>query len=476
MSTTDAEPRLVLFDGHGIIHRAYWGNRDHPLSVRHTGEVVTAVFGFANTLLSVLDKLRPTHVAVTMDTGVPTFRHVKDGTYKAHRPEMPSDLRSQIARVRELIQAFNIPIYEADGFEADDVLGTLAAQAVEQGITTYLVTLDSDILQLVRPGVFCFMYRLFQRDIVTYDVQGVIERYGVPPERIPDLKGLKGDTSDNIPGVPGIGEKTAVKLLQAFGSVDGIFEHLDEVQPAKTRELLRQHEEQARFSREMATIVTDAPVTLDLERCRTADFDAGKVEDLFYTLEFRSLMGRLSDLVKRSDGERRRQQQPDAVPVAYRTIYTLAELDEAIAAVRRTGRMAFDTETTSTNAMSAGLVGISISWEPGQACYIPVGHLPELDSPEQLPVNAVIERLQPLFSDSAIEKIAHNAKYDMEVLANAGLRVERIDSDTMIAAYLLGDRDIGLKSLAHDLLGVQMTPISALIGTGSKQITMAQVP
>ncbi|HLZ71236.1 MAG TPA: DNA polymerase I [Dehalococcoidia bacterium] len=468
-------PRLVILDGFAIVFRAYWAQKDHPLSVSTTGEVTTAVYGFANTLLSVMNNLRPTHIAVAMDFPAPTFRHLKADTYKAHRPPMPEDLHHQFTRVRELIGAFNIPIYEAEGFEADDVLGTVALQAEKLGIETYIVTLDSDILQLVRDDlVRVFMYRLYQHDTLLYDEEKVIERYGVRPSQIPDLKGLKGDTSDNLAGVKGIGEKTAVKLIQTYGSVPGIFERLDEVAPARLQELLRANREQALHCREMATIVTDAPVQFSTETTQVLDYDRDKVEDLFMALEFKTLLNRLPASALPSI---RPVAAPDAgaVVAEYRTVTSLEALDEVIAACRAAGSFAFDTETTSTNAIAASLVGISLSWAPGASCYIPVGHLPDLESPEQLPADMVIERLRPLFSDPAIQKTAHNAKYDLEVLAGAGLVLDGVDADTMLAAYLLGDRDIGLKSLALEVCGARMTPISELIGTGSKQISMAQV-
>jgi DNA polymerase-1 len=474
VSTTE-QLRLVILDGHGIIHRAYWGNRDHPLSVRRTGETVTAVFGFANTLLSVLKSLQPTHIAVAMDAPGPTFRHEKAETYKAHRPPMPDDLSNQFSRVREVIQAFNIPIYELTGYEADDVLGSLARQAKALGVETYLVTLDSDIVQLVEPGVFCYMYRLFQRDTVIYDTAGVIERYGVRPEQIPDLKGLKGDTSDNIPGVPGIGEKTALKLVQEFGGVPQVLEHIDEVKPAKVQESLRQHGEQALFSREMATIDRNAPVELELERCELQDFEREQVDDLFFELEFRSLMPRVAELAG-AQAQRPPARPSDEPEPEYETVTSLEQLERVVAEIRAAKRFAFDTETTSTNPMTAQLVGISLSPEPYRGYYIPVGHIPSLEGPDQLDVEVVLDRLRPLFDDPEIDRTAHNAKYDMVVLWNAGLHVDHVDADTMIAAFLMGDRDIGLKSLARAFLGVTMTPISSLIGTGSKQITMAQVP
>jgi DNA polymerase I len=480
VSESSNPPRLVLLDGHGIIHRAYWAQRDNPLSVRKTGEVVTAVFGFTNTLLKVLSELKPTHIAVTMDRSGPTFRHLKDETYKAHRPPAPPDLVSQFGRVEELIRSFNIPIYDAEGFEADDVLGTLAKQAVDAGIETYLVTLDSDILQLVRPGVFVYMYRLYQRDTVIYDEGGVIERYGLNASQIPDLKALKGDTSDNIPGVPGIGDKTAVKLLQTFGSIAGIFDNLDSVEPARIRESLREHEEQARHSREMATIVDTAPVELALDDCCVTDYDPDRVLSLFRELEFRSLIDRLPPLstavppTKIAETTETLQDEPQEA--IYQTIDSIEGLDSLIKEVRAAGRFAFDTETTAPDPHRSSLVGISISVRPHTGTYIPVGHTGNLlETPVQIALATVVDRLKPIFADPSIQSIAHNAKFDKVALAKVGIPVENLVFDTMIAAFLLNESALGLKSLAFDRLNEKMTTIQELIGTGAKQISMAEV-
>jgi DNA polymerase-1 len=474
--TTDAgNPRLALLDGHGIIFRAFFAQRDNPLSVRRTGELTSAVFGFANTLLKVIADLKPTHIAVTLDRAAPTFRHQADASYKANRPAMPDELRPQIARVRELIDAFNIPVYEADGFEADDMLGTLACQAAERGIETWLVTLDSDIVQLVRPHVGVYMYRPYQRDTVLYDsTEAVQERYGVRPDQIADLKALKGDMSDNIPGVPGIGEKTAVKLLTQFDHLENIYDYLWQVSPARVQEALRTHEDQARRSKELATIVCDTPVTLDLSRCRVGDYDRERVVELFRELEFRSLLPRLPEVDAALGGEAA-PPPPDEQPCTYKTVRTLEQLDALIDDIRAAGRLALDTETTSQTAMLAKLVGISLSVRPYEAWYIPVGHTSQEGDTTQLPFAQVIERLAPVLADPSIRKTGHNLKYDMIVLANAGAPVDGVEHDTMIAAYLLGEAGIGLKALAFSELGVEMTPISELIGTGRKQITMDQV-
>jgi 5'-3' exonuclease len=325
-------PRLAIFDGHGIIHRAYYALKDNPLVVKRTGEATSAVFGFTNTLLAVIDDLKPTHIAVAMDLPGPTFRHLRDATYKATRfegmrgqvvrsleriegldeearlsiaeavsaassrdqirdglleaaaragvsPEVQNsldrslepvqsawDIGRQIGRCLEMMEAFNIPVFSAPGYEADDVMGTLAGQAAAAGIDTYLVTLDTDLIQLIQPGVTIYMMRPYQRDMVIYDEPKATERYGFPPPRMVDYKALRGDTSDNIPGVPGIGEKTASQLIAQFGGVDAIYAHLAEVRPEKIRTALAEREEQVRHARDMATIRTDVPdIVLDLE-------------------------------------------------------------------------------------------------------------------------------------------------------------------------------------------------------------------
>lgn len=474
---SERKPLLVVLDGHGIIHRAYHALRDQPLTVRRTGEPVGAVYGFANTLLSVLDELKPTHVAVALDPEGPTFRHEQDETYKAHRPPAPEDLHQQVVRCEELIEAFQIPICRVERYEADDVLGTLARQAAEQGIDIYLVTLDSDIVQLVRPGVRVYMYRPYQRDTVIYDEERARERYGVEPGQLADLKGLMGDASDNISGVPGVGEKTATKLVQQFGSVDSLYERLEEVQPEKLRENLRRHEDKARHSKSMATIVTDAPIDLDLEACELKPLDSDRVLSLFRELEFRSLVERLSGWLAGERPSEPAAVETKAVEADYRAVHSEEELERLARRLAEAGSFAFDTETSTLGAMRAGLVGISFSPAEGEAYYVPVGHLPSLGEQEQLPLSTVMSRLGPVLEDAAIAKVAHNGKFDMLVLANHGAWTENLAFDTMIAAYVLGEGSLGLKWLASQRLGVEMTPITDLIGkAGPKQLSMDQAP
>jgi len=486
MTPSEEEPLLVLIDGHGIIHRAYHAFKE-PLIVPRTGEVVTAVYGVANTLLSVLEQLNPTHIAIALDPRGPTFRHELDITYKAQRIATPEDLTSQIGRCIELIEAFNIPIFRVPGFEADDVLGTLARETEEQGIDTFVVSLDSDMVQLVGPHVRLFMMRPYQRDTVTYDEAAVREHYGFEPRRMADFKGLKGDASDNIPGVPGIGEKTAVRLIQQFGGVEGVYEHIDEVEPEKLRELLRSHEAQARHSKQMATLRTDVPVALDLQAAHRKRFDRQKVLDIFRELEFRTLVSRIPE----SGAQAEVQALPcdeALAPTDYRTIFTEEDLRALVRRLAAARAFALDTETDDIVPMRAPLVGISVSPAAAEAYYIPVGHQPALGQPEQLPLSTVITHMGPLLEDTALAKTAHNGKYDMVVLANHGLTVENLAFDTMIAAYLLGEGggaaggspvaggSLSLKWLVSKRLGIEMTPITDLIGkAGAKQLPMSAV-
>ena len=479
------KPRLLILDGHGIIHRAYYAFKE-PLTVRRTGEIVSAVFGFANTLLTVADELKPTHIAVALDPPGKTFRHEKDATYKAQRAETPDDLSSQFGRIDELIDAFAIPVYMERGYEADDVLGTLAKQAEEQGIETYLVTLDSDVVQLIRPNVKIFMMRPYTRDTVIYDAKKAKERYQIDPEQMPDFKGLKGDTSDNIPGVPGVGDKTAVKLLQEFGTVEGIYDHIDDVMPEKLRERLREHEQQARHSKDMAIITTDVPVTLDLDACAYPQFDRERVLGLFKELEFKSLVPRLPASQAAAAGDNGASAATPALGSDYRTVFTEKALDDVVTLLKKAGPIAIDTETTEPNALRSSLVGISCSWSAGCAAYIPLGHQPSLGEPDQLPVATVLAKLRPVLEDERIAKVGHNIKFDMEVLGAAGepIAFAGIAFDTMLAAYLLGEGgessrpgsgSLSLKWLAAKRLDVEMAPITGLIGTGAKQRSMADV-
>jgi len=469
------KPRLVLFDGNALVHRAF--HALPPLTVSKTGEMVGAVYGFALILLKTINELKPTHYAIAFDKKAPTFRHQMFDQYKAQRPPTPDELVNQLGRVRQLVEAFHIPIFELDGYEADDVLGTLSHQASRHDTDTIIVTGDADIMQLVSPTVKV-LYPKPRRafgDTMLYDEAAVSQKYGVQPGQVADFKGLVGDVSDNIPGVSGIGDKTAIKLLQQFGSMEQIYAHIDEVTPPKLQTLLRQNEATARQSKELATIVTQAPITLNLDDCQTSLYDRHRVTELFRELEFFSLLRKLPEPEEVAP-ETTAQAKAKPLPQAdYHIIDTTLALNKLLARLSAAKSFAFDLETTSLNAMSAQIVGISLSPAPGEAYYIPLGHV-GWGQVEQLPLNQVIDRLKPLLEDVTLAKLAHNGKYDMTVLAEYGVTINNLTFDTMVAAYLLGEKSLGLKALAFSKLGIEMTPITDLIGSGAKQISMSQVP
>jgi len=463
------KPLLVLFDGNAIVHRAFHAfEATKPLTVSKTGEVVSAVYGFALMLLKVINELKPTHYAIAFDKKGPTFRHQLFDQYKAQRPPAPDELVNQMGRVRELVEAFHIPIFELEGYEADDVLGALSYQASQQGIDTIIVTGDADTMQLVSPRVKVLYPkpgRTFS-DTMLFDEAAVSQKYGIKPNQIADFKALKGDPSDNIPGVPGIGDKTATRLLQQFGSIDQIYAHIDEVTPPKLRNLLRENEALARQSKELATIVTKTPISLSLDDCLVSQYDRHKVAELFRELEFASLLPKLPEM----------EAQVETKPPRgdYHTITTTPALDELLNRLSAVDSFAFDLETTSLDAMSTQLVGISISPAPREAYYIPVGHV-GWGHVEQLPLAQVINHLKPPLEDANLAKVAHNGNFDMTVLAEYGITVNNLAFDTMVAAYLLGEKSLSLKALAFSKLDIEMTPITDLIGSGTKQISMSQV-
>jgi DNA polymerase-1 len=473
------KPLLLLFDGNAIVHRAFHAfgatryRKATPLTVSKTGEVVSAVYGFALMLLKVLNELKPAYLAIAFDKKGPTFRHKMYDQYKANRPATPDELVAQIDRVKQLVKAFGINIFEVDDYEADDVLGTLSEQASRGKLETIIVTGDADTMQLVSPGVKVLYPKPGKTfsDTMLFDEGAVEDKYGVNPEHITDLKALVGDASDNIPGVPGIGEKTAIKLIQQFGSLEDIYSHIDEVTPSRIQEMLQNNEALAHRSKELATIVTDVPVSLELEGSSVDRYDRKKAAEFLRELEFFSLLPKLP-----GGDEEAAAGETKAAPVEgdYHLVTTEKDLVKLCEHLKRAGTFAFDTETTGLNPMLAQPVGISIAAEAGRAYYIPVGHT-VLDEVTQLPLQQVIEKLKSVFEDDGLTKIAHNGKYDMMIMAGSGVEVNNLGFDTMIAAYLLGEKAIGLKNLAFSKLGIEMTPISNLIGTGAKQIPMSQV-
>jgi len=460
---------LLLFDGNALVHRAF--HALPPLTVSKTGEMVNAVYGFVNTLLKVLAEFKPTYWAVAFDRPAPTFRHEKFEEYKAQRPAIPEELKGQIRRVHQLVETFHIPIFEIDGFEADDVLGTLSTQANEQGIETIIVTGDNDLLQVVLPRVKALAPKRTFNDTALYDERAVEQKYGIKPEQVPDFKALVGDPSDNIPGVPGIGEKTATKLIQQFGSLEGIYAHIEDIAPSKLQTALRQYQSRAFQSRELVTIVKDVPVSLNLETCQVSGYDRNEVVRLFHELEFINLLPRLPQEIAKTGAVI----ESNALPkVANQIVNTEVGLNELINQLQAAQDIVIEFETTGREAITAELVGIAISPALGKAFYVPLGHH-GLNQPAQLPLTQIIARLRPILGSIDIGKISYNGKHAMSVLASYGVELENLDFDTMIAAYLLGEKNLSLKALAFTKLGIEIPSLSDLIGMGRKQAPLAML-
>ena len=475
----ETEPLLMLMDGHAMVHRSFHAIavRGH-LTVSATGEVVSGAYGFTNVFLRALQEWSPAYCAIAFDTPVPTFRHQRFEEYKAQREPSPPELRHQFTRVKQLMQTFGVPIFEVDGYEADDVIGTLASQAEAQGIDTVILTGDRDTFQLITPRVRVDLSYSIQ-DRRVYDEAELAARYsGLTAGQQPDFKSLLGDSSDNIPGVPRIGEKRAIGLLTQFQNLEGIYESLDEVRPPSVRKSLEENRERAFENRFLTTISRDAPVELDLSASRFGQFDRRNVVDLLTELEFFSVISRVPAPGSPGDSSGENPQadgQTGQAPAEeqYETVQTEEQLSAMMAALHEAGSFSFDTETTSLDAMRAGLVGLSFAVSPGRAWYVPVGH----SEGKQLPLEYALSQLKPLLESADLSKCAHNANYDMTVLAQYGIKCQKVDFDTMIAAHLLSknQQQLGLKNLALDVLGREMTPITQLIGTGRRQISFDKV-
>ncbi len=465
-----AAPTLLLIDGHGLAYRAHYAVRQ-PLTTTK-GEPTTAVFSFTLMLLEVLNRFQPDQIVMTFDTGR-TFRHELSADYKATRASMPDELRQQMTRIRQLVEAFDIPIREVKGFEADDVIGSLATKAAAVGYRVRIITGDSDLLQLVTDAI-CVVTPGANNsfsDLREYDVAAVHERFGFAPPLVADYKALVGDTSDNIAGVPGIGAKTATALLAQFGSVEALGDHLEEIKPPRARKALEEGGlRTAIAAKELTTIRRNLDIELDLAE-REGRFNRAQIVELFRELEFRTLIDRLPHPWNIQDEAAPAAPQVPTLEYARITVDDAAKLDALVAELRTGQPFAIDVESDALDPIRANLVGIAIATSPTRSYYIPVAH----NEGPQLPLEEVRHALKPLLADEQLPKYAHHGKYDLLVLRRAGMELRGVTFDTMIAAYLLGESSVGLKDLAFTRLGIEMTPIEALIGRGKAQITMDEV-
>ncbi len=449
------KPTLYLIDGSSYIYRAYYAIR-HLSSPK--GFPTNALYGFIQMLLKVIKEKKPDHLAVIFDAGRQTFRNEIYADYKANRAAMPDDLRQQIGPIKEAVRAFNIPALELQGFEADDIIGTIARDCEGRGMAAVVVTGDKDLMQIVSDSVTLL-------DTMKDKVSGpaeVAERFGVGPERVVDILGLAGDSSDNIPGVPGIGEKTAIKLVNDFGSLDELLARADEVK-GKTGERLREFAEQARLSRRLATIDCQVPLAWSYDDFAASPQDNRRLAELFKEYGFTTLMKELTSEATLSAED-------------YRTVLSADDFTRLVGQLAGAEAFAVDLETTSLNPLEAEIVGISFSFREHEAYYVPVGHIYP-GAPPQLPRDEVLDALRPLLLDPARRKIGQNIKYDYQVLRRAGIDMRGIWSDTMLASYLLNPARTshGLDSLAVEFLDHRMISYAEVAGKGKEQKNFAQV-
>lgn len=513
MTSNAASDQLVLVDGSGYIFRAFHGL---PMMNRPDGTPINAVFGFTKMLLKLKADLNPSHIIVIFDAGRVTFRNDIYPEYKANRSEPPEELVPQFALVRQAAEAIGLPVLEMPGFEADDLIASYARQAEQAGMSCLIVSSDKDLMQLVR-GNITMLDPMKNRPIGREEV---IEKFGVTPDKVVDVQALAGDSTDNVPGVPGIGIKTAAELINQFGDLDSLLAAAETIKQPKRRENLIQFAEQARISRQLVYLKDDVDVPLAIDGLVTPQAEEEKLMGFLAEQGFKSLIAALGGTMPAaspaaaslSSAKTARQNsdiadgQPDNIlpPVVeeadYELVTDMDALERWIAIARGQGFVAIDTETTSLDAARAELVGVAMATSPGKGCYIPLRHIPagqagtdtpqqglDFSAPEppsqikQIPYDTAIEALRGLLADEAVLKIGHNLKYDMHILSqprNGGLAVYPVD-DTMCLSYVLDagrTERHGLDHLALNLLQVQTIKYEDLCGKGAKQISFAEVP
>ncbi|MFH1228565.1 MAG: DNA polymerase I [Planctomycetota bacterium] len=446
--------KFYLIDGSSYIYRAFYAIRGLSNS---KGMPTNAIYGFITMLLKIVRDVQPDYLAIAFDARGPTFREEMYKEYKANRPEMPDELKPQIPYIKKLTEAFNIPMLEKQGYEADDVIGTLVKFANEHELETIIVTGDKDLMQLVSERVTLWDTMKDKKTTVAE----VKERFGIGPAGVPDVFGLMGDSSDNIPGVPGIGEKTAVDLIKEFGSLEEILKNTDKVKKEKLRDSLTRFADQAKLSKELATIKTDVPIKVGIDELKFKPYDLDKLRELFTELEFSKFLKDLTPVKSLSYDD-------------YHLINNEKEFGKLIERIKKSREFAIDVETTSLDPLQAELVGISISLKEHEAYYIPLRHETK---EKQLPVKDVLAALKPILEDNKHLKIGQNIKYDMLVFRQEGVNIAEPISDTMVASYLLNPNkhNHNLEEIAREHLGHQMITYKDVVGTGQKEIRFDKV-
>lgn len=461
--------KLLIIDAHALIHRAF--HAIPPLSTKK-GQQVNAAYGFLLIVIRALKDLKPTHVAIAFDSPGKTFRHDIFPEYKANREAPPEELISQFPIVREIVDEFGFQSFALKGYEADDLIGTICAQFDHSEVDTIIATGDMDLSQLIDDDTKLLKPHKGVKETELFDARALKDKLGITPLQVTDYKGLRGDPSDNIPGVRGIGEKGATQLLQEFGDIEGIFKNLDKITGRNRKPLEGAHEE-ALLSKELATIAQDAPIDFSLEKTELARYDQSRIQKLIQKYEFTSLLAQINSLPGFEVQEGLFAKPEDKAAALKKRAgfdYVLIDTDAALKKLcqdlKQQKMIAFDTETEGLNPLLDPLVGISISYKEKTGVYVPC------------PDGTVPPALAKIFENDKIKKTAHNAKFDIKVLHHAGVAVQGLAFDSMIASFILnsGSRGHGLDHLAFTECGHEMQPITELIGKGKSQITMNEVP
>ena len=493
---SDTSKKLFLLDAYALIFRAYYAFIKNP-RVTSKGLNTSAIFGFLLALEEVLQKQKPTHIAVVFDTPTPTFRHEMYQEYKAHRDETPEDIKLAVPYIKKLIEAYKIPVIDYPGYEADDVIGTLARKASERGFTTYMMTPDKDYAQLVSDNVFMLKPSRSGNESILWGVDDIKKEFSVKrPEQVIDILALMGDAADNIPGAPGVGPKTAMKLISEYGSIEELFKNTDKLK-GKLKEIIENNREQIEMSKKLATIEQNVPVELNETALELEVPDPAKLKVLFDELEFKTVAARILSEIDKSEKPRAQQQssapQKDSLqgslfedetvaPVTEKTsiesvehtyiqLKNNSDIEEFVKKVNALKEFCFDSETTSINPLDAELVALTFSWEKGTGYLI---HFPE----SQKETRVMLEIVRPVFENPVTLKIGQNMKFDIQVLANYGIEVKGPLFDTMIAHYLLEpDMRHNMNLLSEAYLGYSPVHIESLIGEkGNSQKNMRSVP
>ena len=467
---------FLIVDGHAIIFRAWFATKQSLIT--SYGKNTTGANGFFRMLIKVIKEQKPTNIAVTFDTKATTFRKEKFPDYKAHRQEVDPELHEQIPIVKEILSSMNVPVFEFDGFEADDLIGTLSKHSSDKGYNNLILTGDADQLQLVDEHTNVLMYTGFGESKV-YNATEVKKRYdGLGPEYIAEIKALEGDPSDNIPGVPGIGKKSSRIILNNLGHFNNLFTKIKDIEKIsnlrsakRIMNILKENQQVAKQALELTTIIRDVPINFDIEETKLKKSISENTKSCLQKYELGYVIRRLHELFNIDSSDRLKNKFSTYENKKYTTITEKYELIEMIKKINKIKYFAFDTETSGLNPLSSNLVGISISCEVNSGWYIPIGH----NEGKQLQLDEINSDLNSIFNNENINKYAHNANFDIMVLNNNGIAVKNLSLDTMIAAALCGYKTLGLKQLSFEIFNEIMQDIKELIGVGQKQITMAEV-